>query len=1018
METMRLCSDCGANLAADAPHGLCPDCLLKAGFGSQTETAAPAAASGRTAPPRALPSAGDQFGSYRIVRELGHGGMGAVYEAEHLESGRRVALKVLSHKLDSPDARKRFLREGRLAASINHPNSVYVYGTEEIDGTPAIAMELIAGGTLQERVQKAGPLPAATAVDAILQVIAGLEAAQALGILHHDIKPSNCFEDADGAVKVGDFGLSISTATRAETSLTLQGAFLGTPVFSSPEQLRGEELNARSDMYSVGVTLYYLLTGRTPFEGHNMVQLLANVLEQPAPSPRKFHPAVPAGLAKAVLRCLEKQAGERFKSYDELRQALAPFSSAAPIPAPLGLRFAAGGIDVFSVGLVGAAMSLVFFGSILPLPADLGVEGPRIGKLVAVAFVMVLSYYAVLEGLWGASLGKALCRLRVAGPDRNPPGIPRALARALIFQILPVLPYWVSFGFNPLSYMSQTSLSTQYLVSTCYYLIVGLLFCTARRRNGFAAVQDLLTGTRVIRRPSHQARPVLPAGEETPLATTAAPAVGPYHVLQSLEKSASGEWLLAYDTRLLRKVWIHVVLAGTPPVLPPLRNLGRVGRLRWITGRRSPEENWDAFEGVTGKPFLSLLGQPQPWSQVRFWLLDVAQELGAAEKDGTLPQVLALDRVWITADGRAKLFDFPAPGVSPGAGGDGANGRSAGPPVCLPGLEAKRFLAQIACSALEGRVVPAAAEGCGAVSRPLPLHARAFLEKLPALPDITTIVATLAPLLQHVTAVSRLRRAGVVGGCLVFPFVAAIGMVAGLCMLDNFQRSQPELAEMSQLLQQRQGLRLAARFSGGRAPAGPEDRLFAIYVAAHYRPAITNSGSWSSVYALTMINGEGRRFAEESIRQYLAPTEGELREATKAITPLLEAAKSQMSGFVGKPWFVPMMGGMCLVLYVGLPALFAALLFRGGLVLRVFGLAVVRKDGSRASRLRVFWRGLVAWAPVLLAPVLLAPLTPLLGVPWSAALVVTLAGSLVAWSIARPERSLQDRIAGTALVPR
>jgi serine/threonine protein kinase len=277
-----------------------------------------------------LPQSGEQFGHYRIVRLLGQGGMGAAFEAEDMESGRRVALKVLSHTLDSPEARERFFREGRLAASINHPNSVYVFGTEEIGGTPVIAMELVSGGTLQDRVAAQGPLPVGQAVDCVLQIIAGLEAAQRIGILHRDIKPSNCFRDADGAVKVGDFGLSISTAVRTEPALTATGAFLGTPAFCSPEQLRGDELNARSDMYSVGATLFFLLTGRTPFEGKTTVQLLATVLEQRAPSPRKFRANVPQGLAKAVLRCLEKQPGERFKNYRELATALAPYSSAAP----------------------------------------------------------------------------------------------------------------------------------------------------------------------------------------------------------------------------------------------------------------------------------------------------------------------------------------------------------------------------------------------------------------------------------------------------------------------------------------------------------------------------------------------------------------------------------------------------------------------------------------------------------------------------------------------------------------
>src|SRR5258708_11027983 len=121
-------------------------------------------------------------------------------------------------------------------------------------------MAWVAGGTLRDRVVRDGPLPVAEAVNAVLQIIAGLEAALQLGILHRDIKPSNCFVDSDGTVKVGDFGLSISTAVRTESNLTQTGAMFGTPGFSSPEQLRGDELTVRSDIYAVGVTLYYLLT--------------------------------------------------------------------------------------------------------------------------------------------------------------------------------------------------------------------------------------------------------------------------------------------------------------------------------------------------------------------------------------------------------------------------------------------------------------------------------------------------------------------------------------------------------------------------------------------------------------------------------------------------------------------------------------------------------------------------------------------------------------------------------------
>jgi eukaryotic-like serine/threonine-protein kinase len=1022
METMRLCSNCGTTLAPDAPRGLCPECLLKAGLASQTDTGIPTSIAAEPEQPRRdLPQPGQLFGGYRIVREVGHGGMGAVFEAEQLESGRRVALKVLSHKLDSTEARKRFLREGRLAAQINHPNSVYVYGTEEIEGTPAIAMELIAGGTLQQSVEQHGPLTIAQAVDAILQLIAGLEAAQALGILHRDIKPSNCFTDADGTVKIGDFGLSISTATRAETSLTLHGSFLGTPVFSSPEQLRGDELNARSDMYSVGVTLFYLLTARTPFEGRNMVQLLANVLEQPAPSPRKFRPGLPPNLARAILRCLEKQPGERFKSYDELRQALAPFSSAAPVPANPGLRFAAGVLDMFFLSSVGLLTQLLVKGNPFPF-LDVADSGPYLSSkmlpLVLGSFVVMSLYYALLEGLWGASVGKAVCRLRLVGPDRNPPGVPKALVRALVFVLLPPLPYWIAFGFSPNAILAISTSPAGFGLSLAYYVLLALLFVTMRSRNGFAAVHDLLTGTRVIRKSAHQARPVLPATAEPPPAIETLPKVGPYHVLAPLEASAPGEWLLGYDLRLLRKVWIRVLPPGTPPLLQHLRNLGRVGRLRWIGGRRSPDENWDAFEGVTGRPLLHLASQRQPWSQVRFWLFDLAAEISAAEKDGTLPAVLTLDRVWITADGRAKLLDFPAPGVAPTPRPPQIGDSPDRPPLCDWRPKADSFLGQVACAALEGRTEAATRTAPDTPRVPLPFHARSFFERLSVFPDAGAIVAALQPLLAQPAAVSRLRRLGVIGGCLAFPAVATVGMLVGFSFMNTFERRQPELARLSELLQQRQGVRMMARMSRDKRDPAPTERALAIYIAGHFRQAITNTDQWTSLFAVSMINGESRRFAEESLAKHPNPTDQEISEATQVLKPYLETSRAQKTGFLREPWFLPIVGGVCLVIYVAVPAVLAALLFRGGLLLRIFGLAVARTDGRRASRLRVFWRSLIAWSPVLLAPVLIAVLVSVLGPYGGGALVVALVAGLVGWSLALPGRGLQDRLAGTWLVPR
>jgi serine/threonine protein kinase len=293
-----------------------------------------------------------EFGHYRLVRLLGKGGMGEVYEAEDLESGRRVALKILSQAMTKPVDKARFLREGRLAASISHPHCVYVYSTEEIQGTPVIAMERVPGGTLKDRVKAKGPLGVTESVDAILQVISGLEAAAAAGILHRDVKPSNCFIESEGQIKVGDFGLSISTLARDETHLTAGGTLLGTPAFASPEQLRGDELDVRSDIYSVGATLYYLLCGRAPFEESNVVKLLTTIVEQKPPSPQELRPQVPKGLAAIVMRCLAKNRDGRFEAYASLTRELQAFGSTATTPATMGHRFLAGVIDFLILSVV------------------------------------------------------------------------------------------------------------------------------------------------------------------------------------------------------------------------------------------------------------------------------------------------------------------------------------------------------------------------------------------------------------------------------------------------------------------------------------------------------------------------------------------------------------------------------------------------------------------------------------------------------------------------------------------
>ena len=997
----RKCPQCGAELPAGTPPDFCPKCLLRAALPTEAgQSPSQTAIIPPLLPPRPRgPQPGEQLGHYRIVRLLGEGGMGAVYDAEDLESGRRVALKTLGHKLDSPEARERFFREGRLAASINHPNSVYVFGTEEIGGTPAIAMELVAGGTLQDRVRERGPLPVAEAVDCVLQIIAGLEAAQRIGILHRDIKPSNCFRDTDGTVKIGDFGLSISTSVRTEPALTATGMFLGTPAFCSPEQLRGDELNVRSDMYSVGATLYYLLTERTPFEGKNSVQLMATVLEQRAPSPVKFRPGIPSGLARIVLRCLEKMPADRFKNYSELSRALAPYSSVAPTPATLGLRCAAGLLDHMSLSIVSACVMLVVGKGPFDFFNSAGRSASNALAWILPTLLCSVLYYAFLEGFWGASAGKAICRLRVVGADGNVPGFWRAFVRALIYVGAPFAPYWLFFGSNPKAYLS-TSTTVQAMVGFSTYIVMGLLFCAARRRNGFAALHDLVTKTRVISRVALESRPALAPTDVPPHAVEASAVVGPYQVLETLEKSSATEWLLGYDLRLLRKVWIRVVQPGTPPVPLAWRNLTRAGRLRWLTGRRSATENWDAFECPGGKPLLGLALTRQPWNQVRYWLYDLAAEIGFATKDGTLPAVLALNRVWITDDGRAKLLDFPAPGTKPPAVTTG---------ILTPGFNG--FLAQVAATALTGSVEAVAENGCP-VPTPLPLHARLFFEQLSEFSSADAVTEMLKPLLQRVAHVTHWRRAAVAAGCLAMPVLATLGLMTAMALLQRWDQSNPGVMDLNMLLQQRASLTSHPL----KGHANPSDQQFKIYIASHYRSVITNDETWNSALTMSLIKGDARKFAERSVADYPAPTGEEKNEADAALKKI--AGSLHFFDFWKKRFFPFSMAFMSLILYVCIPALIAALLFRGGLVLLAARISFVCKNGKPASRFRLLWRVFVTWSPILLAMLIVVfPQTWLSPKP-AIVVAVSLLGVLTIVSIVLPERGLQDRLAGVWPVPR
>jgi len=503
---------------------------------------------------------------------------------------------------------------------------------------------------------------------------------------------------------------------------------------------------------------------------------------------------------------------------------------------------------------------------------------------------------------------------------------------------------------------------------------------------------------------------------------------------------------VGYDLRLLRKVWIRTVPPGTPPVAAAMQKIGRVGRLRWLAGRRSETENWDAFEGVGGQSLLQLAENRQNWSQVRFWLYDLGRELCAAEKDHTLPETLAPDRVWITADGRAKLLDFAAPGL---AGGP-APGPTEAAATPLAAVErAKQFLSEVAVTALKGECRLSLRESSAAFAErkatraapavPLPLHARDFLNSLlqPASrpcrhgagPDtLEQIVAALEPLLRRVTSVSRLRRAAVVAGCLALPLLGSFAMVVGTNMI---RQRYPGMMELGNLLHARPAVQKsqtlqaprtnpsppeknAAKSSPAHNPRAPTDRELAIYIASHYRATITNDEVWNSPMALSLIQGKDRRFAEQSIAENLAPTAKEMADAEEAVKPFT----ALFQGSSSSQGMAAALG--LLAIYVCLPALIAAMLFRGGLALRAAGIALVRRDGRPASRLRVFWRALVAWVPFWTALLLLLVVIGHQQAADNLSLWMCCGSccAFIALSLAMPRRGLPDRLAGIWPVPR
>jgi serine/threonine protein kinase len=282
---------------------------------------------------------GKWLGAYEVTGKVGHGGMGIVYLARDHRLERPVAIKMLAPKYTSnPQFRERLKREARAAAKLSHPGIATVYSLEQFDDALYIVSEYVRGDTLLKLIE-AGPVAVPRLIEIAIQLCSALEAAHEQGIIHRDLKPENVIRTESGAIKILDFGLARfepKANLNPGTRITHAGVFLGTPAYASPEQLLGADVDRRTDIFSFGVLLYELATGRHPFGASDSMSTVARILEAEVPDLTQINPSIPKALDSIIRRCLKKKAEDRYGNAHELQSDLELLSAGRNVVSAVG----------------------------------------------------------------------------------------------------------------------------------------------------------------------------------------------------------------------------------------------------------------------------------------------------------------------------------------------------------------------------------------------------------------------------------------------------------------------------------------------------------------------------------------------------------------------------------------------------------------------------------------------------------------------------------------------------------